>query len=112
MRRITAYIRPHRTEDVKTAVADLGVTGMTVSEVRGCGNIPESGVAFGGQQTLSHLPPKAMICVVVPDGLQDQVIAAIIAHSQTGEPGDGKIFVEPVQDAIRIRTKEHGETAV
>lgn len=112
MRRITAYIRPHRTEDVKTAVADLGVTGMTVSEVRGRGNSPESGVAFGGQMVLSHLPPKAMISVVVTDDLEEQVIEAIIAHARTGEPGDGKIFVEAVEDAIRIRTKERGETAV
>ncbi|MBL8059685.1 MAG: P-II family nitrogen regulator [Chthonomonas sp.] len=112
MRRITAYIRPHRTEDVKTAVADLGVTGMTVSEVRGRGNSPESGVAFGGQMILSHMPPKAMISVVVPDELEEAVIMSIIAHAKTGEPGDGKIFVEAVQDAIRIRTKERGESAV
>ena len=89
MRGNTAYIRPHRTEDVKTAVADLGVTGMTVSEVRGRGNSPESGVAFGGQMVLSHLPPKAMISVVVTDDLEEQVIEAIIALARPGELGDG-----------------------
>ena len=112
MQRITAYIRPHRLEDVKTAVADLGVTGMTVSDVRGCGNSPERAQMFGGQQTLSHLPPKSMISVVVPDDLQEAVIEAILIHASTGEPGDGKIFVEPVKDAVRIRTLERGETAV
>ncbi len=112
MKRITAYIRPHRLEDVKAAVSELGVTGMTVSDVRGCGNSPERAVVFGGQQVLSHLPPKAMLEVVVNDDLQEDVIQAIIRHAATGESGDGKIFVESLQDAIRIRTLERGETAV
>ncbi len=112
MVRITAYIRPHRMEDVKTAVADLGVTGITVGDVRGCGNSVERPSAFGGQEVLVHLPPKAMLMAVVPDDLQEAVVQAILLHAGTGSAGDGKIFIEPVLDALRIRTLERGETAV
>lgn len=112
MVRITAYIRPHRLEDVKTAVAELGVTGMTTGDVRGRGNSPESQSLFGGQHEVIDLPPKAMVMVVVEDELKEPVIEAILNHAVTGQPGDGKIFVERITDAIRIRTLERGEPAV
>ncbi|MBL8041247.1 MAG: P-II family nitrogen regulator [Chthonomonas sp.] len=112
MRRITAYIKPHRLEETKAAIADLGVGGMTVSDVRGCGNSPEQPAMLGGEQVLISLPMRSKIMVVVDLQSVEPVIQAILAHNQTPHDGDGKIFVEPVLDAIRCRTKERGSSAV
>jgi nitrogen regulatory protein P-II 1 len=90
MTRITCMIRPHRLEAVKSAIAALNVSGLNVSDVRGTGNSPESAAWFGGEE---H-------------------VEAILEHARTGEPGDGKIFVETVVDALRIRTGERGEAAL
>lgn len=108
MKRIVAMIRPHRLDEVKTAIANLGVTGLTVNDVRGAGASPERPTLLGGAEILIALPIKAKITVVVPDELVEAVIEAIIDQARTGEPGDGKIFVEPVDDALRIRTGERG----
>jgi nitrogen regulatory protein P-II 1 len=110
--RIVTYIRPHRLEPVKSAIAVLGVTGMTVSDVRGTGNSPETAQWFAGEGHLIALPIRARLEVTVPDDLVESVVESIIEHARTGEPGDGKIFLEPVQDALRIRTGERGEAAV
>jgi nitrogen regulatory protein P-II 1 len=113
MIRVTFYIRPHRLEAVKTAVAALGVTGMTVSDVRGMGNSEERTEWFGGTENgVVPLPIRAKVEVLVMDSLAEQVVAAVLDNAQTGEPGDGKIFLEQVEDAIRIRTSERGETAI
>lgn len=112
MHRITCYIRPHRLEAVKSAIAAQGVSGMTVSDVRGTGNSPESTEFFGGDPNLIALPIRSKVMVVVPEDLTNDVIEAILDAAQTGENGDGKIFVEPVVDAIRVRTQERGETAI
>lgn len=112
MVKITCYIRPFKLEEVKTAIADLGVSGMSVSDVRGCGNSPEQPSYFGGQEYLVSLPIKSKLVVVVEDELREAVVEAIVEHARTGEPGDGKVFVEPVSDALRIRTLERGDSAV
>ncbi len=112
MIRITCYIRPHRLEPVKSAIASLGVNGMTVSDVRGTGNSPETSQWFGGQESLVAMPIRSKIEVVAPDDLQEQIVDAILENAQTGEPGDGKIFISKIEDAVRIRTSERGDAAV
>lgn len=111
MIRVVAYVRPHRLEAVKSAVALTGVTGLTVGEARGAGNGPETASLFGGGASAPALTMKARLTVAAPDDLADEVIAAILLHARTGEPGDGKIFLEPLEDALRIRTGERGEGA-
>lgn len=105
MKRVTCVVRPHQLEATKSAIAAVGVGGMTVSDVRGTGNSPESTDLPG----LLALPIRAKIEIVVEDDLAPLVVDAIIDSTRTGEPGDGKIFIEPVVDAIRIRTEERGE---
>jgi len=112
MTRVTCFIRPHKLESVKSAIAALGVTGMSVSDVRGAGNSAETTDWFGGAEGLIALPIRARVEVVAADGLAEGILRAIIDNAYTGEEGDGKIFVEPVNDAIRIRTLERGEAAV
>lgn len=112
MLRITCIIRPHRLEQVKSAIAALGVSGMNVADVRGRGASPESTTLFGGEPFVVPLPIKSKIEVVVPDASCEAVIEAILQNARTGEPGDGKVFVERVTDALRIRTGERGETAI
>lgn len=112
MLRIVCMIRPHKLEEVKTAISNLEVTGMSVSDVRGSGNNPERSATFAGRDILVALPHRARISVVAPDELAEPIIEAIVAAARTGQPGDGKIFVERVEDAVRIRTKERGVTAV
>lgn len=112
MIRLTCYLRPHRLEPVKSALAALGISGMTVSDVRGKGNSAETAQWFAGESQLIALPVRAKIEVVAPDELADAMVEAILSHAQTGEPGDGKIFLQPVRDAIRIRTGERGDAAI
>lgn len=112
MIRITCMIRPHRLEQVKSAVASLGVSGMNVADVRGVGNSPEKATWFGGQEYSVALPIRSKLEIVVPDDLADEVVQAVIENARTGEAGDGKIFIERVSDAIRIRTGERGAPAV
>lgn len=108
MKRITALIRPHRLDEVKTAIANLGVTGLTVNDVRGAGASPERPTLFGGAEILIALPVRAKVTVVVADDLAESVIEAILERARTGEPGDGKIFVEEIEDVLRVRTGERG----
>ncbi len=112
MIRIITFIRPHRLEMVKTAIAALGVNGMTVADVRGTGNSHEKAAWLGGNQGLIALPMRVRLEVVVDDSLQEPVIESILETAQTGESGDGKIFVERILDAVRIRTEERGDSAL
>jgi nitrogen regulatory protein P-II 1 len=112
MIRITCFIRPHVLEPVKSAIAALGVSGMNVSDVRGTGNSPERSTWFGGSEHLVSLPLRSKLEVVAPDELQEPIIAAIIENARSGEEGDGKIFVERIADAVRVRTEERGEAAI
>jgi nitrogen regulatory protein P-II 1 len=110
MKRVICFVKPHRLELVKSAIAALDVTGLSVADVRGTGNSPETSAwaAVGA----APLPIRSRIEVVIPDVLVDDVIEAILRNGHTGEPNDGKIFVEDVQDAIRVRTNERGDLAV
>lgn len=110
--RVFAYVRPHKLDEVKTAVSNLGISGLTVSDVRGTGASPERPATFAGQEILVSLPIRSKIEVVVPDSLQEAVVTAILESARTGEPGDGKVFVEPIEDVFRIRTGERGQDAV
>ncbi len=112
MTRVTCYIRPHQLEAIKSAIAALGVTGMSVTDVRGTGNSPETTDWFGGTDGLIALPIRTRVEVVATDDQVDQIVEAILENARTGEAGDGKIFRESVSDAIRIRTSERGQAAV
>ena len=112
MKRIEAIIKPYKLEDVKDALTGAGVIGMTVSEVRGFGRQKGHTELYrGGEYTVEFLP-KMKVEVIVPDGLADKVAALIVGAAKTGSIGDGKVFVAPLDDAIRIRTGEHGEGAL
>lgn len=110
MIRIVAYIKPHRLEGAKSAVAALGVTGLTVADVRGTGVSEEHADMMSG--AVVALPIRSRLEVVVADPMGDCVVRAIVDSVRTGEPNDGKIFVEKVVEALRVRTGERGEVAV
>jgi nitrogen regulatory protein P-II 1 len=110
--RVTCFIRPHRLEAVKSAIAALGVSGLSVSDVRGTGNSPEHTEWLGGDEGLVALPIRSRLEVVAPDELAEPIVQAIVESARTGEHGDGKIFLERIADAVRIRTEERGEAAV
>jgi len=112
MLRIILFIRPHRLEQVKSAIAAVGVSGMSVSDVRGTGNSPESSQWLAGEGHLIPLPIRSRIEVVIPAEMKDEVVKAILSSAQTGEPDDGKIFIQPVLDSVRIRTGERGDAAL
>ncbi len=112
MIRIVAYVRPHRLEAAKAAVAALGVSGMTVADSRGRGNSPERSRWLEGEEIVVALPIRSRLEVVASDDLLEPILEATIDAVQTGEPGDGKIFVFPVEDALRIRTGERGDSAI
>lgn len=112
MLRITCLIRPHKLEQVKSAIAALGISGLNVSDVRGVGNSPEQANWFAGQEHLVALPLKSKLEVIAPDDLKEAIVDAILENARTGEPGDGKIFIERMADAIRIRTGERGDSAI
>nr|CAA9258296.1 Nitrogen regulatory protein P-II [uncultured Armatimonadetes bacterium] len=108
MKRIECVIRPVRLEAVKTALGELGVTGLTVSDVRGTGGAAgmESPMGRGYSMTL---PPKIKIEIVTRDEDVEEVVQTVLAHARTGDPGDGVIWVLPAATAIRIRTGDEGE---
>jgi len=99
-------------EEVKTALGDKGITGITVSEVRGCGSSPEASDWFMGNKMVIALPQRLKVEVVVEDELSESVVEAILVGARTGSPGDGKIFLQPVEDSIRIRTGDRGASAL
>jgi nitrogen regulatory protein PII len=109
---VIAYIRPHRFEEVKTALGEIGITGITVTEVRGCGSSPESSDWFMGRELVVALPQKLKVEVVVQDEQAEAVAEAIIDGARTGAPGDGKIFFQKVDDVVRVRTGERGDAGV
>jgi nitrogen regulatory protein P-II 1 len=112
MKRIEAIIRPIRFEAVKEALNDIGVCGMTVADVRGFGRQQGHTEKYRGSTYTLNLLPKIKIEVVVPDERVEEVISAIVEAAQTGEIGDGKIFIADVEEVVRIRTGERGEAAL
>ncbi len=112
MKKIEAIIRPHKLDDVKEALGEYGVHGMTVTQVFGCGLQRGRTGVYRGQEYSVNLLPKVKVEIVVRDHLVDEVVRIICDVSRTGEIGDGKIFVSPIEDAIRIRTGEKGNAAL
>ncbi|MCY3738561.1 MAG: P-II family nitrogen regulator [Gemmatimonadaceae bacterium] len=112
MKKIEAYIKPFKLDDVKTALAEVGVQGMSVSEVRGFGRQRgHSEVYRGAEYTVDFMPKIKIEVILSPENLQEAV-EAILEGARTGQVGDGKIVVSDLQEVIRIRTGESGENAV
>ena len=112
MKKIEAIIKPFKMEDVKEALAEAGIEGMTVSEVKGFGRQKGHTEIYRGSEYTVDFLPKVKFELVVSDDRVAKVVAAIVAAAKTGKIGDGKVFVTPIEDAIRIRTEERGEKAV
>jgi nitrogen regulatory protein PII len=112
MKKIEAIIKPFKLEEVKDALTELGVYGMTVSEVRGFGRQKGHKEAYRGTEYTIEFVPKTKIEVVVVDSLANKVVETIIRTAKTGSIGDGKIFVSNLDEVVRIRTGETGDRAI
>ncbi len=112
MKKIEAVIKPFKLDDVKEALTEIGVIGMTVTEVKGFGRQKGHTELYRGSEYTVDFLPKVKVEVVVPDHLVEKVVGVIVAAARTGSIGDGKVFVLPMGEAIRIRTGETGESAV
>jgi nitrogen regulatory protein P-II 1 len=110
MIRIIAFIRPHQLEAVKSAIAAVGVGGLNVTDSKGRGNSVEKEQRF--MTEVDVLRMRSRVEVVCTDDLKNDVINAILETAHTGQPGDGKIFVEPILETVRIRTGERGDSAI
>ncbi|WP_109859273.1 nitrogen regulatory protein P-II [Aggregatibacter segnis] len=112
MKKIEAIIKPFKLDDVREALSDIGITGMTVTEVRGFGRQKGHTELYRGAEYMVDFLPKVKMEIVVPDYLLEQCLDAIVDTAQTGKIGDGKIFVYEVERVIRIRTGEENEDAI
>ena len=112
MKKIEAIIKPFKLEEVKDALAEIGIEGMTVSEVKGFGRQKGHTEIYRGSEYIVDFLPKIKVEVVLTDAQLDQATAAIVKAAKTGKIGDGKIFISNVEEAVRIRTEETGEKAV
>lgn len=112
MKKIEAIIKPFKLDEVKDKLNEIGIKGITVSEVKGFGRQKGHTELYRGAEYVVDFLPKVKLEIVVSDSIAEDVVEAIKNTAQTGRIGDGKIFVFPVEDTIRIRTGEHGEDAV
>jgi len=112
MKRVEAIIKPFKLEDVKDALSDAGITGMTVSDVKGYGRQQGHSELYRGAEYIVDFLPKIKIDLIVAEDDVDQVVQLIINSAKTGKIGDGKIFVSPIEKIIRIRTGEENEEAI
>ena len=112
MKKIEAIIKPFKLEEVKDALGDIGIEGMTVSEVKGFGRQKGHTEIYRGSEYTVDFLPKIKIELVLSDTRVDAAVAAIVKSAKTGKIGDGKVFVSSVEEAVRIRTEEKGEQAV
>ena len=112
MKLIKAIIKPFKLEEVKDALSEIGVEGMTVSEVKGFGRQKGHTEIYRGSEYTVDFLPKVKLETVVSDDLVAKVVDAIVSASQTGKIGDGKVFIIPVEEAVRIRTGEKGDEAL
>ena len=112
MKKIEAIIRPHLLEAVKTSLHEINVVGMTISEVQGYGRQRGHTEKYRGAEYQIDFVPKIKVEIIIPDEIEDTVVQTISKAAQTGKFGDGKIFVIPIDDSIRIRTGERGEAAL
>jgi nitrogen regulatory protein P-II 1 len=109
MKKIEAIIKPFRLEDVKTALGQLGIQGMTITEVKGCGHQRGHSEYYQGAEYTTDFLPKLKIDLVVTDTQVEAAVNAIVNAAKTGKIGDGKIFVSTINEVVRIRTNEKGE---
>jgi nitrogen regulatory protein P-II 1 len=112
MKKIEAIIKPFKLEDVKEALAGLGVEGMTVSEVKGFGRQKGHTEIYRGSEYTVDFLPKLKIELVLPASRAEAAVDAIVKAAKTGKIGDGKVFVSNIENAVRIRTEETGESAI
>jgi nitrogen regulatory protein P-II 1 len=112
MKKIEAIIKPFKLEEVKDALAEIGVEGMTVSEVKGFGRQKGHTEIYRGSEYTVDFLPKIKIEVVVTDAVVEAAAGAIVKAAKTGKIGDGKVFIVPISDVVRIRTGETGDSAV
>jgi nitrogen regulatory protein P-II 1 len=112
MKKIEAIIRPHKLDEIREALLEAGAHGMTITEVRGFGRQKGHTETYRGAEYLIDFIPKIKLEVVVPEAMAQTVISLIIKKGQTGNVGDGKIFISTIDEAIRIRTEESGESVL
>jgi nitrogen regulatory protein PII len=112
MKKVEAIIKPFKLEEVKDALGDVGIEGMTITEVKGFGRQKGHTEIYRGSEYTVDFLPKIKIELVVADNRLDAAVAAIIKAAKTGKIGDGKVFVSKIDDAVRIRTEEKGDQAV
>jgi len=112
MKQITAIIKPFKLDEVREALAELGVSGLTVTEVKGFGRQKGHTELYRGAEYVVDFLPKVRVEVIVSDGAVEQAVDAVIKAARTGRIGDGKIFVTQVEEVIRIRTGETGDSAI
>ncbi|HEY9099645.1 MAG TPA: P-II family nitrogen regulator [Thiobacillus sp.] len=112
MKKIEAIIKPFKLDEVREALSEIGVTGLTVTEVKGFGRQKGHTELYRGAEYVVDFLPKVRLEVVIADGLLDRAMEAIISAARTGKIGDGKIFVSNVEQVVRIRTGESGEEAI
>jgi nitrogen regulatory protein P-II 1 len=112
MKKIEAIIKPFKLQEVKEALNELGIQGMTVTEVKGFGRQKGHTEIYRGSEYTVDFLPKVKIETVLPDGQVTTAVEAIIKAAKTGKIGDGKVFITPIEDAVRIRTDDRGDAAV
>jgi len=112
MKKIEAVIKPFKLEEIKDALSEIGIEGMTVTEVKGFGRQRGHTEIYRGSEYTVDFLPKIKIEIVLPDHQVEPAVKAIIQTAKTGKIGDGKVFVSKIDEAIRIRTEERGDTAV
>jgi nitrogen regulatory protein P-II 1 len=112
MKKVEAIIKPFKLEEVKDALGDVGIEGMTVTEVKGFGRQKGHTEIYRGSEYTVDFLPKIKLELVLADSRVDAAIGAIVKAAKTGKIGDGKIFISPITEAIRIRTEEKGDSAV
>ena len=112
MKMVTAIVKPFKLDEVREALSAIGVQGVTVTEVKGFGRQKGHTELYRGAEYVVDFLPKVKLEVVVPDSLAERVVEAIASAAQTGRIGDGKIFVIPIESAVRIRTGERNEDAI
>ena len=112
MKKIEAIIKPFKLEEVKDALHELGLEGMTVTEVKGFGRQKGHTEIYRGSEYTVDFLPKIKVKIILADGAVEGAVAAIVKTAKTGKIGDGKVFVLPVENAVRIRTEESGDKAV
>ncbi|MEM6885496.1 MAG: P-II family nitrogen regulator [Verrucomicrobiota bacterium] len=112
VKKVEAVIKPFKLEEVKEALTEIGIEGLTVSEVKGFGRQKGHTEIYRGSEYTVDFLPKVKVEIVLAEGLIEKAVETIVKAAKTGKIGDGKIFVLPVEDAIRIRTEEKGDKAV